>query len=145
MPVVCSLCGAQLGSDAQCQERFNQCLALEFTHPISFGAVHHLTVPCYLLQHNQYSHQAWLEARKLLQLTLEQQFSPQQLRQYLQHKLIGTRENIRHDHGFAGFNQIVWSRTIADIRLDSEQRYCDDILAWAKSILTDSASVIQAP
>ncbi len=41
-------------------------MALEYENPIAWGAVHHLTVTCYMLQHNAYSGDVWLEARKML-------------------------------------------------------------------------------
>jgi hypothetical protein len=41
-------------------------MALEYENPSAYGAVHHLTVACYMLQHNAYSRDVWLEARKML-------------------------------------------------------------------------------
>ena len=62
----CPLCHAEYPSGETCQERFERCLALEFENPGTYGAVHHLTVACYMLQHNRYSREGWLQARALL-------------------------------------------------------------------------------
>ncbi len=42
----CEQCGA-IG----CRERYGEILALEFEQPAVFGAVHHITVNCYNIQH----------------------------------------------------------------------------------------------
>ncbi len=48
----CPECGAELPPGERCEERFNLCLALEYENPAAYGRVHHLTVACYMLQHN---------------------------------------------------------------------------------------------
>lgn len=47
MPPACTTCGSSL----DCRQAFDALLALEHVHPTAFGAVHHLTVACYSLQH----------------------------------------------------------------------------------------------
>ncbi|MCB0192999.1 MAG: hypothetical protein KDJ65_13730 [Anaerolineae bacterium] len=61
----CLHCGANIQPNESCRDRFDLCLALEFENPIAFGAVHHLTVACYMLQHNAYARDVWLEATKI--------------------------------------------------------------------------------
>ena len=63
-----------------CQDLFHLCLALEFEQPSTYGAVHHLTVLCYYLQHNLYSPQGWLEGRRLLARFMLEGASPAELR-----------------------------------------------------------------
>jgi hypothetical protein len=79
----CPLCHASLPPNQTCQDLFHQCLALEFEHPSAFGAVHHLTVLCYSLQHNLYSPQGWLEGRRLLARFVLEGASPAKLRRQI--------------------------------------------------------------
>ncbi len=62
MPTTCPSCGAALQGDRTCQTVFDEFLALEFTDA-GYGAVHFLTVACYMVQHGQYSDEglAWIE------------------------------------------------------------------------------------
>ena len=50
MPV-CPDCGAPLAADEPCRTLFDRLLAHEYTFAEAFGAVHHLTVAAYSLQH----------------------------------------------------------------------------------------------
>jgi hypothetical protein len=43
----CPQCGA-----VGCKDKYGEILALEFEQPTVFGAVHHITVTCYNLQHS---------------------------------------------------------------------------------------------
>ena len=47
----CPDCGAPVVDGRDCRELFGQLLAHEYESPQSFGAVHHLTVAAYFLQH----------------------------------------------------------------------------------------------
>lgn len=66
MTLTCDLCSADLPPDESCRQRFNRLLALEYGTSATYKTVHHLTVPCYMLQHNEYSRDAWLAAHKML-------------------------------------------------------------------------------
>jgi hypothetical protein len=39
--------------------------------------------------------------------------------------------------------QIVWTRTVADVRADTPEHYCADVRAWAAAVLVDTAALIQ--
>ena len=59
----CPECGAP---DLLCKTRFDEFLVLEFTDT-GYGAVHHLTVTAYMLQHSsQLTREGWLHERELL-------------------------------------------------------------------------------
>lgn len=47
----CADCGSAAEPGASCKECFDALLAFEFEHPVAFGAVHHLTVTSFYLQH----------------------------------------------------------------------------------------------
>jgi len=50
MPI-CPDCGAIVADGSACRAMFDELLALEYAAPSAFGAVHHLTVAAYSLQH----------------------------------------------------------------------------------------------
>jgi hypothetical protein len=129
-PAACPHCGAPPTDDGPCQARFDRLLSLEFTDP-GYGAVHHLTVPAFMLQHDRYSHAGWLAARELLRRFVEDGVRPQEMR----------REHPRHEGStvrgpsFADFGRITWSRTIADVGAADAAAYRSDVEAWAASVL----------
>lgn len=48
---LCPDCGAPVADGSTCRAMFDELLAHEYAFPASFGAVHHLTVSAYFLQH----------------------------------------------------------------------------------------------
>jgi hypothetical protein len=42
-----------------------------------------------------------------------------------------------------GVEDTAWTRTVADVRLDTAERYCADVRAWATSVLADSAGLVR--
>jgi hypothetical protein len=76
----CPVCGAEFPSGETCRKRFERCLTLDYEHPESYGAVHHLVVACYMLQHNQYSRRGWLEARALVADVVRHGLTPADIR-----------------------------------------------------------------
>jgi hypothetical protein len=47
----CPDCGATIADNGTCRALFDELLAHEYAFPAAFGAVHHLTVAAYYLQH----------------------------------------------------------------------------------------------
>lgn len=141
----CSKCGTMLRSDEKCRERFELCLRKDYEHPSSYGTVHHLIVASYMLQHNEYSREGWLEARNLLVQAIRQGISPSILRQQNHQKFDSYHRqwNFTKGEKIAAIDKIEWSRTIADVRLDTPEMYCTDAKNWAKSILTDTESILK--
>jgi hypothetical protein len=69
----CPECGAL---DQLCQTRFDEFLVLEFTDA-GYGAVHHLTVAAYMLQHSsKLTREGWLHERELLREFLVEKKPP---------------------------------------------------------------------
>jgi hypothetical protein len=139
---VCSQCGAIYESGDKCDERFSLILSKEFENP-EYGAVHHLSVPSYHLQHNLYSKEGWLVTRSLVYQFINDGLTPEMARRMNRSGLSSsTREfNITRGEKLLGVNDIKWSITIADVRLDSSETYCQDVTKWAASILRDSENV----
>lgn len=133
----CPECGAQ----ADCQAMFDQCLALEFSDP-GYGAVHHLTVAAFMLQHSsRLSLQGWQHMRQLLADFLIAGKSPQEIRK--QNREVVNSANrtwkIISRDGQPKIKRRSWSKTIDQVRLESVDAYCGDITAWAASVLSDCA------
>ena len=139
----CPQCGAK-PAHITCRNYFDTCQAREFEQPAYFS-VHHISVPCYLLQHNMYSREGWLMTRKRLLQFLSSNVRP---------SVIADSDRKKYDSGnrtwsftkgekLAGVENIVWSRTIADVRLDTAEHYCADVIRWGKSILWDTEALIQ--
>jgi hypothetical protein len=118
-------------------------MALEFAHPTAFGAVHHLTVASYMLQHNAYSRDGWLEARKMLSRFIRDGVLPAEMRNQSRARLDSGRRAWSFTKGarLPEFEMIAWTRTIADVRFDSPEVYCADVILWATSVLTDAEAV----
>jgi hypothetical protein len=144
-PKFCPQCGARFPDGKSCRSFFDQRLALEFEHPTTFGQVLFLPVACYMLQHNAYSKAAWLEARKMVALFVQHGISPDDIRRRMQQKLdkIHRGWSITKGEKLAEFDMIVWSRSIADIRVDSAEIYCADVDGWAKSVVEDTEFIME--
>lgn len=141
----CPQCGADLPFDESCRHRFDRCLAFEYENPGTFGAVHHLTVVCYMLQHNAYTRPVWLAARQMVAQFVRDGLTPAEMRQQIRAQLANGQRNWRVTTGekLAEFVTIRWTRTIADVRLDDPERYCADVTRWAESVLADTEPLLQ--
>ncbi|MBK8899784.1 MAG: hypothetical protein IPM53_01250 [Anaerolineaceae bacterium] len=140
----CLQCGAKVPPGGQCRDRFDLCLAYEYENPTTFGAVHHLTVACYMLQHNAYSRNVWLEAREMVALFIYKGTTPADVRKRNRQKLDSGQRSWRITKGekLSEFDTIVWSHTIADVRLDNPEIYCADIKRWAITVLEDTDGLV---
>lgn len=141
----CPQCGAQLPEGESCRERFERCLAFEFEQPRIYGAVHFLTVACYMLQHNQYSRQGWLFTRRGLAQVVREGLSPGELRERHHLRLdSGRREwSVTRGEKLPGVEAVHWNLSIAGVRLDDPDRYQSDVMRWAESVLADSEPLMR--
>ena len=107
--------------------------------------MHHLSVPCYWLQHNMYSRTGWLQVRKLLYRFVYEGLTPQEvLKENKKSPDSGKRSgSFTRGEKLAGVENIHWAFTIADIRLDTPENYNADVLEWAKHVLADSEALIR--
>jgi hypothetical protein len=139
MPNQCPQCGAELQPGETCRGRFDQCLAKEFEHPDTYGAVHYFTMACYMLQHNEYAREAWLETRAGLVQVVYQGLMPADLRRQNRQKLDSGQRKWKVTRGekLAAVDSVAWRRTIADVRLDTLEVYCVDVKQWASDFLED--------
>jgi hypothetical protein len=144
MPHRCPQCGAQFPAGESCRDRFDLCLAKEFEQPTSYGSVHHLTVACYMLQHNLYSREAWLEAREMVAQFIHQGITPEDARRQSRKRFDSSqrRWSVTKGAKMAGLDGIVWTRTMADVRVATPDLYCADVKAWATGVLSDTEGVL---
>jgi hypothetical protein len=142
MAYTCPLCGARYEADERCEDRFNLALAKEAEDP-AYWIVHHLMVPAYMLQHNGYSRAGWLYSRALLAEFVSGDLSPAAARQRNRRALdSGNRDwSITRGPKLERFDQITWTRTMADVRLDDAESYRADVRTWATAVIADTAQV----
>jgi hypothetical protein len=131
----CPECGAE-----DCQSRFDEFLVLEFTDA-GYGAVHHLTVATYMLQHSsKLTREGWLYERELLKEFLVENKSPELIRQ--QRKDLVDSGNRKFTFKSKDGNPVIakstWTNTVLDIRSENAEIYCADVVEWAESVLCDS-------
>ena len=140
----CPSCGAVWEDGQDCQQRFDECLALEFSHP-TFGAVHHLTVPAFMLQHSgkltTEGAQAMLD---ILHLFLVKHASPSHVRATYS----GILDNKQRGWKFTKTSSAVlidsniWTCTISSVTMESGEKYCETIKDWAWSVYRDGAAAM---
>jgi hypothetical protein len=134
--MTCPDCGAP---EMICETRFHEFLVKEFEDP-SYGAVHHLTVAAYMLQHSsKLTREGWLLERELLKEFLVENKPPAFIRK--QNKDLvdsGKRKfKITSKDGVSVINKTTWTKTILDVRTENAQVYYEDVTAWARSVLED--------
>ncbi len=140
----CPECGAP---DRLCQSRFDEFLVLEFTDA-SYGAVHHLTVATYMLQHSsKMTREGWLHERELLREFLVENKSPASIRKQNKDLVDSGKRTFRFKSrdGLPVIKKTAWEKTILDVRSGNPEVYCTDITAWATSALEETQEMeIQA-
>ena len=138
----CPECSAP---DSLCQPRFDEFLILEFTDA-GYGAVHHLTVATFIVQHSsKMTREGWLFERDLLKDFLIENKSPAHIRK--QNKDVvdsGKRTfKIKSKTGLPVINKTTWRKTILDVRAENAEVYCEDVTAWARSVLEEAEEVVE--
>jgi hypothetical protein len=144
MSYICPKCRANFIINETCQKRFDRFQQRELEDPDYF-LVHHLSVPCFMLQHNQYSRDGWLEVRKLLYKFIYEKWTPDMARQHAQNTMkSGHRSySLTRSIKLIEVEKITWRFVITNIRLETAADYCQDVRKWAKHILEDTEPIIQ--
>lgn len=126
--------------ETSCKSRFDEFLILEFTDA-DYGAVHHLTVAAYMLQHSsKLTREGWLHMRELLKEFLVENKSPAFIRRQNRDLVdSGKRKSkIASKKGLPVINKSTWTKTILDVRTENAEVYCADVITWAKSVLEEA-------
>ena len=133
----CPECGA---SETLCQTRFDEFLVLEFTDA-GYGAVHHLTVTAYMLQHSsKLTREGWLHERELLREFLVENKPPAFIRKQNKDLVDSGKRTfkIKSRDGKPVINKSSWTKTILDVRTENAEIYCADVTAWARAVLEEA-------
>lgn len=143
MTSTCAECGAPWTAEDNCEEQFHRFLVLEFTDP-DYGAVHHLTVAAYMLQHpSRLSLKGWQAIRELLGQFVEDGVSPAEVRTRRQksvdnrHRLWSFKKGPRLQLPSA----FAWTQTILSIDDATAAQYRENIEQWARQTLADVARI----
>ncbi len=135
----CPECGAP---DTLCQTRFDEFLVLEFTDA-GYGAVHHLTVAAYMLQHSsKLSLEGWLYERDLLREFIVEKKSPSLIRQQVKDAVDSGKRTFKFKSkdGKPVINKSTWAKTI-HVRTENAEVYCADVTAWARAVLDEAETI----
>jgi hypothetical protein len=138
--MICLDCGAP---ENACETRFHEFLIKEF-EDAGYGAVHHLTVATYMLQHSsKLTRDSWLHERELLREFLIENKPPAFIRK--QNKDLvdsGKRKfKIKSRDGLPVINKTTWTNTILDVRTENAEVYCEEVTAWARSTLEEAEMI----
>jgi hypothetical protein len=131
----CPECGAPA-----CRARFDEFLVLEFTDP-AYGAVHHLTVAAYMLQHSsQLTREGWLHERELLKEFLVENKPPEFIRKQNKDKVDSGKRTfkIKSKTGQRVIHKSTWAKTILEVCTENAEVYCAGVTAWARSVLEEA-------
>jgi hypothetical protein len=136
----CPDCGALHTNDTTCQSIFDEFLVLEFTDP-GYGAVHFLTVSCFMIQHRRYSDPGLVWIADKLRLFLEEGVATADIRQ-MASKEAGNETRtwkVTRRPDEPPLPPIAWSMTIADVanRYTDAASYREQITAWAQVTLRE--------
>ena len=133
----CPECGAP---DQLCQTRFDEFLALEFTDA-GYGAVHHLTVATFMVQHSsRMTREGWMYERELLREFLVENKPPAFIRKQNKDLVDSGKRTfkIKTRDGKRIIEKSTWSKTILDVRTENADVYREDVNVWAMSVLADA-------
>lgn len=133
----CPECGAP---DQLCQARFDEFLILEFTDA-GYGAVHHLTVAAYMVQHSsKMTPEGWTYERDLLREFLVEKKTPAMIRKQIKDTVDSGKRTFKFKSktGVPVIHKSTWTKTILDVRTENAEVYCQDITTWARSVLEEA-------
>jgi hypothetical protein len=146
MPSTCPDCGAPQTDEMTCQTAFDTFLSLEYVDP-AYGAVHFLTVACFMIQHNRYSDVGLIWIQNTLGEYLEKDLSLDQLRQLAsQGTDSGSRSwKVTRSKDAPPLPKVAWSMTIIDVarQYTDADSYRDLITQWARVTLREMSALQQ--
>jgi hypothetical protein len=135
----CPECGAARHGGDTCTNDFHQMLAWEVENP-TFWEVHHLMVLCYHLQHpSLYSPDALTWATHVLAEFVEHGTTTQEIRKRNRNTLDSSNRKWKVTGTPASYGKyehpVRWEVTAADVIAGGMDNYCENVKAWARSVL----------
>jgi hypothetical protein len=136
---LCPECGAAGRGGKRCEDDFHQMLAWESEDP-TLWEVHHLMVLCYHLQHpSLYSPDGLAWAKGMLVEFVEHDVTTEDMRRRNRTRLdSGNRKwKIKGTPDLHGSyaQPVQWTMTASDVTAGTTSDYCDNVRAWARSVL----------
>jgi hypothetical protein len=148
MASLCPECGAVFNEDGNCQAIFDSMLVLEFSDP-GYGAVHFLTVACFMIQHGRYSDEGFTWIEQKLRANLEEGITADEIRRQAGKDADQSKRNwkVTRQPGARPLPKIAWSITIADAvaHKQDSQIYCEWVKKWAGATLLEMRPLLKAP
>lgn len=137
---VCAECGALLIKGETCRSVFDSFLVLEFSDS-AYGAVHMLTVACYMIQHACYSDNALAWIEKQLRDHLHGGIPVEQIRKQsgIAAQPASRSWKVTRQSGDPVLPKIAWSMTIMDVaqKYQNAAHYCALVKDWAQVTLNE--------
>ena len=93
-----------------------------------------------MLQHSsKLTREGWLHERNLLKEFLVENKPPAFIRKQNKDLVDSGKRTfkIKSTDGKPVISKTTWTKTILDIRMDNADDYCEDVTAWARSVLED--------
>lgn len=140
IPPVCMKCGAPTRDGLTCHQQYERILALEYQDPGGVGALHHLTVLCYVVQHpNQYSSEALAWASNMLEAILEFGLSGAEVRRRAREVFAPEARQWRVTRSLRPTGSlsepIRWRMTVADVAFGDPAGHTQRVLRWAQAVV----------
>jgi hypothetical protein len=111
-------------------------LAFEFGHAETFGAVHHLTVLCYNVQHpGAFKDEFWSYSAALLKDVVEHNVSGADLRRRMRHELTSGNRRIKIKGHPTKARCYPWPMRAIDVLTDDPHLYAERAREWARAIV----------
>ena len=131
---VCDQCGAVFSVGEDCQSCFHALLAYENERPPAFGAVHHLTVATYYLQHPAgFTSEVLRSWYALLADTLDGRATPRELLRRARERFDGAKRVRDASAVPPAWWPREWPVTVQSVLKLDEQVEIDDYIARARS------------
>jgi hypothetical protein len=133
----CPECGA---AENACEARYHEFIVKEF-EDAGYGAVHHLTVAAYMLQHSsKLTKEGWLFERNLLREFLIEKKPPAFIRKQNRDIVDSGKRTwkIKAHDNLPKISRTKWTKTVLDVRMQNAEVYCEDVTVWAQALLDDA-------
>ena len=117
------------------KKKFDACLELEYSNP-EYASMHHITVLAFMLQTGRYTPAYKEDALKMLKNFLSHPYKIPSKSTIKSYNLQLSRSKRKGNIFTKSSTKILETKmTILDVRLNTPDHYCEDVIAWAKSII----------
>ena len=138
-PLTCTSCGAPHEAGRTCEDDFHQMLYWEAEEP-ALGAVHHLMVLCYHIQHPAlYSPDGLKFSIGLLRQFVETGALPQDVRKRIAPQVDSGKRSFKvkgtpESHGLYE-RPVPWWMTASNVISTGKANYIESVKGWARSVM----------